>query len=30
MLPRQPLRFMLADHPGAGKTLMADLLIKSC
>ena len=28
MLPRQPLRFMLADDPGAGKTIMAGLLIK--
>ncbi len=28
MLPRQPLRFLLADDPGAGKTLMAGLLIK--
>jgi hypothetical protein len=28
MLPRQPLRFLLADDPGAGKTIMADLLIK--
>lgn len=28
MLPRQPLRFLLADHPGAGKTIMAGLLIK--
>lgn len=25
MLPRQPLRFLLADDPGAGKTIMADL-----
>jgi hypothetical protein len=24
----QPLRFLLADEPGAGKTLMASLLIK--
>ena len=23
MLPRQPLRFLLADDPGAGKTIMA-------
>lgn len=28
MLPRQPLRFVLADDPGAGKTIMAGLLIK--
>ncbi len=28
MLPRQPLRFLLADDPGAGKTIMARLLIK--
>ena len=28
MLPRQPLRFLLADDPGAGKTIMACLLIK--
>jgi superfamily II DNA or RNA helicase len=27
MLPRQPLRFLLADDPGAGKTIMAGLLI---
>src|ERR1700719_3524493 len=27
-LPRQPLRFLLADDPGAGKTIMAGLLIK--
>lgn len=27
MLPRQPLRFVLADDPGAGKTIMAGLLI---
>jgi superfamily II DNA or RNA helicase len=25
MLPRQPLRFLLADDPGAGKTIMAGL-----
>ena len=25
MLPRQPLRFLLADDPGAGKTFMAGL-----
>ena len=24
MLPRQPLRFLLADDPGAGKTIMAE------
>jgi hypothetical protein len=29
MLPRQPLRFLLADNPGAGKTIMAGLLIRS-
>src|SRR5262249_29218689 len=28
MLPRQPLRFLLADDPGTGKTIMAGLLIK--
>ena len=28
MMPRQPLRFLLADDPGAGKTIMAALLIK--
>lgn len=28
MLPRQPLRFLLADDPGEGKTIMAGLLIK--
>src|SRR5271154_3013159 len=28
MLPRQPLRFLLADDPGAGKTVMAGLFIK--
>ncbi len=28
MLPRQPLRFLLADDPGAGKIIMAGLLIK--
>ncbi|MDH6060402.1 helicase-related protein [Chrysosporum bergii ANA360D] len=27
MLNRQPLRFLLADDPGAGKTIMAGLLI---
>ena len=29
MVQRQPLRFLLADDPGAGKTIMAGLLIKS-
>ncbi|MFH0970171.1 MAG: helicase-related protein [Candidatus Diapherotrites archaeon] len=28
MLHRQPLHFLLADDPGAGKTIMAGLLIK--
>ena len=28
MLPRQPMRYVLADDPGAGKTIMAGLLIK--
>ena len=28
MLPRQPMRFLLADDPGAGKTIMAGLLVK--
>ena len=28
MLPRQPLRFLLADDPGAGKTIMAGVFIK--
>ncbi len=28
MLPRQPLRFVLADDPGAGKTIMAGLLVR--
>ncbi len=28
MLPRQPMRFLLADDPGAGKTIMAGLFIK--
>lgn len=28
MLPRHPLRFLLADDPGAGKTIMAGLYIK--
>ncbi|WP_448886021.1 helicase-related protein [Citrobacter telavivensis] len=27
MLPKQPLRYVLADDPGAGKTIMAGLLI---
>lgn len=27
MLPKQPLRFVLADDPGAGKTIMAGLLV---
>src|SRR4051794_7518172 len=27
MLPRQPLRFVLSDDPGAGKTIMAGLYI---
>ncbi len=27
MIPKQPLRFVLADDPGAGKTIMAGLLI---
>lgn len=27
LLPRQPLRFVLADDPGAGKTIMAGLYI---
>lgn len=26
MLPRQPLRYLLADDPGAGKTIMAGLV----
>ena len=26
MLPRQPLRYLLADDPGAGKTIMTGLL----
>ena len=29
LLPRQPLRFVLADDPGAGKTIMARLYIPS-
>ena len=28
LLPRQPLRFLLADDPGAGKTIMTGLLMK--
>ena len=28
MLPRQPLRFVLADDPGAGKTIMAGLYMR--
>ncbi|MDA2938965.1 SNF2-related protein, partial [Acidobacteria bacterium AH-259-A15] len=28
MLPRQPMRFLLADDAGSGKTIMAGLLIK--
>ncbi len=28
MLPRQPLRYLLADDPGAGKTIMTGLLLK--
>src|SRR3984893_7259193 len=28
MLPRQPLRFLLADDPGGGETIMTGLLIK--
>lgn len=28
MLPRMPLRYVLADDPGAGKTIMAGLLIQ--
>jgi superfamily II DNA or RNA helicase len=28
LLPRRPLRFLLADDPGAGKTIMAGLYIK--
>jgi hypothetical protein len=29
MLPRQPLRFLLADDPGAGETIMTGLFIKT-
>lgn len=28
MLPRRPLRFLLADDPGAGKTIMTGLLLR--
>jgi len=28
MIPRHPLRYLLADDPGAGKTIMAGLFIK--
>jgi superfamily II DNA or RNA helicase len=28
LLPRRPLRFLLADDPGAGKTIMAGLYLK--
>ena len=28
LLPRRPLRFLLADDPGAGKTVMAGLYVK--
>ncbi len=28
MIPRHPLRYLLADDPGTGKTIMAGLLIK--
>lgn len=28
MLPRQPLRFLLADDPGAGKTIMTGLFLR--
>ena len=28
MLPRQPLRYVLADDPGAGKTIMAGLYLR--
>lgn len=30
MLPRQPLRFVLADDPGSGKTIMAGECQDSC
>jgi hypothetical protein len=29
MIPRQPLRFLLADDPGSGKTIQAGLLSRS-
>ncbi len=29
LLPRTPLRFLLADDPGAGKTIMAGLYVRS-
>jgi len=28
MLPRMPLRFLLADDPGAGKTIVSGLYIR--
>jgi SNF2 family DNA or RNA helicase len=28
MLPRQPLRFLLADDPGSGRTIMTGLLMR--
>ena len=28
LLPKQPLRYLLADDPGAGKTIMSGLLIR--
>ena len=28
ILPRQPLRYLLADDPGSGKTIMTGLLVK--
>lgn len=28
LLPRTPLRYLLADDPGAGKTIMAGLYVK--
>jgi superfamily II DNA or RNA helicase len=28
MIPRQPLRYLLADDPGAGKTIMTGLFVK--
>lgn len=30
LLPLQPLRFLLADDPGAGKTIMSGLYIREC